>query len=64
MDSNPATAARPKVTNQGDSWGASVGPTARRVIGRVAANKVTPTMPQSSASFSWVGFIVSASNTR
>ena len=38
MDSRPATAARPKVTNQGESWGSSVVPTARRVMGSVAAN--------------------------
>ena len=57
VDSNPATAARPKVTNQGDSWGASVEPTASRVMGRVAANSVTPTRPQSRASFSCERFI-------
>jgi hypothetical protein len=57
MDSRPATAARPKVTNQGESWGSSVVPTASRVMGSVAANSVTPTMPHSRASFSWAAFI-------
>ena len=57
MDSSPATAARPNVTNQGDNWGASVEPTASRVMGKVAANSVTPTRPQSRASFSCVRFI-------
>ena len=37
--------ARPAVTKIGLSWGASVGPTASRVIGKVIAKIRTPTNP-------------------
>ena len=35
VDKPPASVARPKVTNQGDICGASTGPVASRVMGRV-----------------------------
>ena len=44
-DRMPATAARPKVTNVGESCGASTLPVASLVIGKVAANSTTPTKP-------------------
>ncbi|MCY1241586.1 hypothetical protein D9M72_544940 [compost metagenome] len=44
-DSTPASAARPSVTNHGDSCGASCVPVASRVIGSVMANSATPTTP-------------------
>ena len=44
-DRHPAITTRANVMNQGESWGASAGPVARRVMGRVRANTVTPTRP-------------------
>ena len=44
-DSTPASAARPSVTNQGESCGASAVPVASRVIGSVTANIATPSTP-------------------
>ena len=44
-DSAPASAARPKVTNQGESWGASAVPVANRVMGRVTEKMATPSTP-------------------
>ena len=44
-DSTPASAARPSVTNHGESCGASCVPVARRVIGSVTAKKATPSTP-------------------
>ena len=53
MDRQPARAARPQVTNQGESCGASAVPVARRVMGKVRANTNTPTKPSQRPSVSW-----------
>ena len=44
-DNTPATAARPKVTNTGESCGASAEPVASLVAGSVTANNTTPSRP-------------------
>ena len=45
--------ARPAVTKSGLSWGASAGPTASRVIGKVIAKIRTPTNPSQRPRFSF-----------
>ena len=53
IDKLPAKTARAKVTNQGESSGASAVPVAMRVMGRVMAKTVTPTRPNSRPRFSF-----------
>ena len=56
-DSTPASAARPSVTNQGESCGAACVPVASRVIGSVTAKKATPSTPSHMPSVSSLIFI-------
>jgi len=57
IDKPPASAARPSVTNQGESWGASAVPVARRVMGRVMAKIATPSKPSQRPRVSFLEFM-------
>ena len=66
IDKHPAKAARPKVTNHGESWGASTVPVAKRVMGRVTAKMATPSKPSAKPRLScWGdGFTAEASTAQ